>query len=86
MEGLNCEYRFLDCILSGERVTVRDVSSRISWRIRTNNWNEFPKPQKWFASGETMAHLDYLVHSNHPSMSQEDGILYLEKRLPTVSK
>ncbi|HEM6371631.1 TPA: MBL fold metallo-hydrolase [Streptococcus suis] len=76
----------LDCILSGERVTVRDVSSRISWRIRANNWNEFPKPQKWFASGETMAHLDYLVHSNHLSMSQEDGILYFEKLLPTVSK
>lgn len=76
----------LDVIKNGERVTVRDVSSRITWRIKVANWDDFPRPQKWFASGETMAHLDYLVHSEHLSMSKENGVLYFEKILPTVSK
>ena len=32
----------------------------MSWRIRSRNWDEFPTTQKYFAVGETLAHLDYL--------------------------
>ncbi|WP_202973014.1 hypothetical protein, partial [Streptococcus suis] len=34
----------LDVIKNGERVTVRDVSSRIRWRIKATNWDDFPRP------------------------------------------
>ena len=33
----------------------------MTWRIRARNWAEFPTPQKWFAVGEAMAHLDHLI-------------------------
>lgn len=76
----------LDSIADEERVTVRDVSARIKWRIKAANWDEFPKPQKWFASGETMAHLDYLVASGHLEMTLEDGVLYFCKLQSHISK
>ena len=38
-----------------------DVAALMSWSIRAKNWQEFPPVQKWFAVGEALAHLDYLV-------------------------
>lgn len=37
------------------------IGARMSWSMRGKNWDEFPIQQKWFAIGETIAHLDYLV-------------------------
>jgi len=41
--------------------TAWDVAPYITWDIECNSWAEFPSVQKWFAVGETIAHLDYLV-------------------------
>lgn len=38
-----------------------DIAGHMTWRIRAKNWDEFPVVQKWFAMGEALAHLDYLV-------------------------
>lgn len=59
--------------------TVREISTKISWRIRTKNWDEFPIPQKWFAVGETMAHLIFLLDYGYVSSRTEDGILRFRK-------
>lgn len=32
----------------------------MKWNMRGRPWSEFPDNQKWFATGETMSHLDYL--------------------------
>lgn len=37
------------------------IAGRMKWRIRAENWDTFPPGQKWFAFGEALAHLDYLV-------------------------
>jgi len=36
------------------------VASRMTWDLSYKSWDEFPAPQKWFASGEALAHLRYL--------------------------
>lgn len=36
------------------------IASRLTWSMRGRTWEEFPMEQKWFAVGETIAHLDYL--------------------------
>lgn len=36
------------------------LAGKMPWRIRCNSWEEFPPGQKWFALGETIAHLNYL--------------------------
>ena len=37
------------------------IGAQLTWSMRGKNWEEFPIQQKWFALGETIAHLDYLV-------------------------
>ncbi|MBU2648250.1 MBL fold metallo-hydrolase [bacterium] len=36
------------------------VASEMSWDIKCDSWEQFPVPQKWFATGEAIAHLRYL--------------------------
>jgi len=44
---------------SGEK-SAFDIAPYINWDIKCNSWQEFPPAQKWFAVGETIAHLEYL--------------------------
>ena len=36
------------------------VASRMRWDMTYASWELFPAPQKWFATGEAIAHLKYL--------------------------
>jgi glyoxylase-like metal-dependent hydrolase (beta-lactamase superfamily II) len=45
---------------SGEKMAW-DVAPYITWDIEFNSWQDFPSVQKFFAIGETIAHLDYLA-------------------------
>ena len=70
----------LDAMSDDETYTVRDISAVLTWRIKANNWEEFPKSQKIFAAGETMAHLEHLEHTARVEMSQQvDGTLLFTK-------
>ena len=40
--------------------TAWEVAPEISWDLVTASWESFPAVQKWFAIGETIAHLKYL--------------------------
>ena len=37
------------------------IASCLKWSMRGKDWSEFPLPQRWFAVGEAIAHLDFLV-------------------------
>jgi glyoxylase-like metal-dependent hydrolase (beta-lactamase superfamily II) len=36
------------------------VASRMTWDLKADSWEAFPRAQKWFATGEAIAHLRYL--------------------------
>jgi glyoxylase-like metal-dependent hydrolase (beta-lactamase superfamily II) len=36
------------------------VASQMTWDISYDSWEQFPVSQKWFATGEAIAHLRYL--------------------------
>ncbi|MDO4531366.1 MAG: MBL fold metallo-hydrolase [Bacillota bacterium] len=38
-----------------------EIAAHLKWSMRGKTWAEFPLSQRWFAVGETMAHLDFLV-------------------------
>lgn len=69
----------LGAMSDDKEYTVRDISANISWRVPAKNWDEFPRSQKWFATGETMAHLHHLVETNIVEMKEENGTLYFKK-------
>ena len=51
-----------------------EIAGRMTWKIRAASWEEFPLAQKWFAVGECMSHLNYLVKRNKIERRTEGGI------------
>ncbi len=51
-----------------------EIAGRMTWKIRAASWEEFPLAQKWFAVGECMSHLNYLVKRNIIERRTEGGI------------
>jgi len=47
-------------ILEDGPKTAYEVASRMTWDIECDSWELFPIMQKWFATGEALAHLKYL--------------------------
>ncbi len=49
----------ISALEDGEKTTFQ-VAPYVTWNINYNSWELFPAAQKWFAVGETLAHLEYL--------------------------
>ena len=47
-------------ILGSEPRTAYEVASQMTWDLDCDSWENFPRPQKWFATGEAIAHLRHL--------------------------
>ena len=58
-------------ILEKGSMNAFQVASKMSWDIISDSWDLFPVSQKWFATGEAIAHLKYL---------KEKGIIRSEMR------
>lgn len=41
--------------------TAYDIAGKIKWSAQGLGWEAFPPHQRWFAMGETLAHLSYLT-------------------------
>jgi len=63
-----------DIIRACPGATAYDIASYMRWSMRGKDWTEFPIQQKWFAVGETCAHLDYLIKQRIAKKKLMDGI------------
>ena len=54
-------------------ISACDLAQKLRWRSRANAWEDFPLMQKWFAVGETAAHLDHLAAQGRVRRDVEDG-------------
>ncbi len=52
------------------------VASQMTWDIDCKTWDDFPAPQKWFASGEALSHLQYLMLENKLAREMVKGKAY----------
>jgi glyoxylase-like metal-dependent hydrolase (beta-lactamase superfamily II) len=48
-------------IMANGNLSAYEVASRMTWDIKCDGWETFPLAQKWFATGEAIAHLRYLL-------------------------
>jgi glyoxylase-like metal-dependent hydrolase (beta-lactamase superfamily II) len=48
-------------VLGKASMSAFQVASRLNWNVAYDSWDLFPILQKWFATGETIAHLKYLT-------------------------
>jgi hypothetical protein len=46
----------------------------MTWDLDCDSWESFPRAQKWFATGEAIAHLRYLERKGLIFRKDEDGI------------
>ena len=70
------------CALGQEEKSAWEVAQSISWEIDCESWDLFPPAQKWFALGETVAHLDFLEEEGRVTRINREGrvIFSLKKR------
>jgi glyoxylase-like metal-dependent hydrolase (beta-lactamase superfamily II) len=50
-----------------------DTASEMTWDINCRSWEDFPVAQKWFATGEALAHLKYLVEEERVVRERIEG-------------
>lgn len=66
----------LDILTREPGLTAYELSGRMTWRVRgkSPSWADFPLQQKWFAVGETAAHLEYLTVRGRAYRKAEGGV------------
>ncbi|MDD5170109.1 MAG: MBL fold metallo-hydrolase, partial [Syntrophales bacterium] len=47
-------------VLGANAMTAYEIAGGMTWDIDCETWEQFPVAQKWFATGEAIAHLRYL--------------------------
>lgn len=63
-------------ILGKEWKTAYMCARDMTWEIECRNWDEFPAPQKWFATGEAISHLQYLHSTGKVERDELEGGVY----------
>lgn len=64
----------LNTVLVNPGIDGYNVASKLKWSIRARSWAEFPLAQKWFAFGEALAHLYYLVMNGRLKKDNIKGV------------
>jgi glyoxylase-like metal-dependent hydrolase (beta-lactamase superfamily II) len=63
------------CIIKADPgINGYQIAARLTWSIKAKNWDDFPIAQKWFAVGEALSHIDYLVEEKKIARSTRGGI------------
>ena len=63
----------IERILEQEPLCAYDVAGKMTWDIRCDHWEDFPVAQKWFATGEAIAHLRFLERSGNILRQSSNG-------------
>ena len=63
-------------VLEKQSQTAYQTASQMTWDIVAKSWDDFPVMQKWFATGEAIAHLLYLEHLNLVQREIRDGLIF----------
>ena len=53
-------HEVLDILRSNTGRSAYQTASEMTWDIRARSWDDFPIMQRWFATGEAIAHLRWL--------------------------
>ena len=68
-------------VLGGGPKNAYETAAGMTWDVRADSWEDFPIMQRWFATGETIAHLRYLEdldRINRLSASGTDSLIVYE--------
>ncbi|MGI6467742.1 MAG: MBL fold metallo-hydrolase [Syntrophomonadaceae bacterium] len=63
-------------ILGNKTMTAAQVASKMDWDLDIKDWDQYPKAQKIFATGEALSHLSHLVCKGVLRKELRDGVVY----------
>ncbi|MCW3491590.1 MBL fold metallo-hydrolase [Dethiobacter alkaliphilus] len=63
-------------ILKSDAKSAYEVAAEMTWDMTYDSFEEFPVAQKWFATGEALAHLKYLEGRGRLTREKNDNIIY----------
>lgn len=66
-------------LLGRERASAYVVATRMTWSLTYESWEDFPVSQKWFATGEAIAHLRYLEEEGR-ALREDTGDMIFYRR------
>ena len=69
-------------ILGNGPKTAFSIATKMSWDISYASWEDFPTLQKWFALGETIAHLKYLLGLGKISRNRDGEFIFYKNAGP----
>lgn len=64
----------LQCLHGTQPVSAYQVAAKLTWAVAAKGWDKVPLGQKFFAVGETTAHLDHLVALGKAQRGQTGGV------------
>ncbi|MCX7981308.1 MAG: MBL fold metallo-hydrolase [Syntrophales bacterium] len=67
-------------VLNGKRKTAYEIASQMTWDIDYERWEDFPIAQKWFATGEAIAHLRFLEEEGKVERNIESGLFWFSRK------
>ena len=62
-------------VLGSKPLNAYDIAAGMTWDIDCETWEDFPIAQKWFATGEAIAHLRYLEGEGRITRSAKQKII-----------
>jgi len=62
-------------VMNGRALTAYEIAAGMTWDIDCEKWEDFPIAQKWFATGETIAHLRYLESEGKINRNAEGAVV-----------
>ncbi len=66
-------------ILKHGPMNAYQVAGHMHWDVKCDSWEEFPSYQKWFATGEALAHLEHLVELKRIQCRQQGQVRVYEQ-------
>ncbi|MGI6449780.1 MAG: MBL fold metallo-hydrolase [Desulfitobacteriia bacterium] len=72
-------------IITHKGQTGVEIASQMKWDLSYPAWEKFPPTQKFFALGEAMAHINYLVEKGSIRVVNRCGILYFSKVVKKIN-
>jgi glyoxylase-like metal-dependent hydrolase (beta-lactamase superfamily II) len=64
----------MDIIKAHPGINGYQAASKMKWSIRVREWKDFPPGQKWFAVGEALAHIEYLIYEGKLRVEEHKGV------------
>jgi glyoxylase-like metal-dependent hydrolase (beta-lactamase superfamily II) len=61
-------------LLRANDLTGYETAARMKWELTFTDWDHWPLTQRWFATGEALSHLHWLVFSGEAKMVEREGL------------